>query len=135
VEHLFVTALHEPYHLFGLFSMTPTLWVFLGVQVALVLAGIVLCLLPLGSAIEAKRCVTGNTVALALSLVTSVLTAAAGYVESFAVESTEYSIRARQLALGMTTMMNAKLLGGVLAIALGALLMWQTARRGRYGSV
>lgn len=124
----------EPYHLFGLFSMTPTLWVFFGVQVALTLAAFVLCLLPLRSAINAKRCVAGNTVALALSLVTSVLTVGAGYVESFAAESPEYSVRARQLALGITTMMNGKLLGGVFAIAMGALLMLQTARRQRYGS-
>jgi hypothetical protein len=71
-----------PYHLLGLISMTPALWVFLFAPLAILLSAVTLCFLRATTPIAASRLVLGNTITLILSLIVSALTVLAGFLES-----------------------------------------------------
>lgn len=119
--------------LLGVLSMTPLLWTLLEIQGALLLAALALCFAPKKTAVGAKRLLKGNTWALVLSMATSALFFCLGYVQAFAAPEGPPSERARVLATGILTYMNATVLGVLFAIVLGVLLKVQSAR-GRLAS-
>jgi hypothetical protein len=117
-----------PYHLLGLISMTPALWVFLFAQVAMLLFALALCVVRVTTAVASGRLVLGNTVALVLSVVVSVLTVLAGFLQSFAASGPDNE-KAAQLASGILTVMNGLLMAVPFAVLAGGLLALQVGLR------
>jgi hypothetical protein len=116
-----------PYHLLGLISMTPALWVFLFAQLAILLFAVTLCSLR---ATNPGRLVFGNKITLVLSLVVSALTVLAGFLESFAAHGPDNE-KAAQLASGILTVMNGFLMAVPFTVAAGVLLGIQLSRSPR----
>jgi hypothetical protein len=122
-----------PYQLFGFISMTPTLWVFLVAQLTIVVFALLLCFLSATTAGGSRRLVLGNTIALITSIVVSVFTVLAGFLESFAAHGPDNE-KAAQLASGILTVMNGFLMAVPFAVILGLVLSFQVTRRVRQPS-
>jgi len=108
--------------------MTPALWLFLPIQVAIVLAAFGLCVLPLTDRLPAKRFARFGTAALLVSLAVSLFTYLSALMQSFAAEGPP-SEKAARLATHITTMMNARWMAVVFAILIGVAIKVQDARR------
>jgi hypothetical protein len=119
-----------PYHLLGLISMTPALWVFLFAQLTILVLAVALCFPRATTPMASKRLVRGNSGALLLSIVVSALTVLAGFYESFAAAGPARE-KAAQLASGILTVMNGIIMAVPFAAAFGALLGLQLSRQRR----
>jgi hypothetical protein len=119
-----------PYHLLGLVSMTPALWVFLFAQLAILVLALALCVLRVTTLVASGRLVLGNSIALGLSVVVSALTVLAGFLESFSADGPDNE-KAAELASGILTVMNGVLMAVPFAVLAGGLLGLQLGLRSR----
>jgi hypothetical protein len=115
-----------PYHLLGLISMTPALWVFLVVQLVIVIFAGALSFVSAKTDRAARRLVMGHKVAFIMSLGASALTVVAGFVEAYAADGPP-SQKAAQLASGLLTVMNGTLMAIFFAAVTGGLLSSRAA--------
>lgn len=123
-----MTEYSAPYHLLGLISMTPTLWVFLFAQLAILLFAAVLCLCRATTPLGSKRLVLASSVALVLSVGVSAVTLLAGFLESFAAHGPANE-KAAQLASGILTVMNGLIMAVPFTVACSLPLWIQHKRR------
>jgi hypothetical protein len=120
-----------PYHLLGLISMTPALWVFLFAQLAILVSAVALCVFRVTTPVASGRLVLGNIVALVLSVVVSALTVLAGFLESFGANGPDNE-KAAQLASGILTVMNGFLMAVPFIALVGGFLGLQLGLRSRH---